>query len=101
MLQIASIIFAIVSLSLVLAVPVVEAGDADGEGRRGGVAEGGETGQVEELAGRAVGLRAVPLDTPFVVRRLSDERGERTDGDLFARANVDMRVADLLLASWV
>ena len=86
---------------LLLAVPVVEAGDADGERRRGGIAEGGETGQVEKLAGGAVGLRGVPLDAPLVVRGLSNERGEGANGYLFARANVDMRVADLLLASWV
>lgn len=84
-----------------LVVPVVEAGDADGEGRRGGVAEGGETRQVEELARGAVGLCAVPLNASLIVRRLSDERGKRADGDLFARTNVDMRVADLLLASWI
>ena len=86
---------------LLLAVPVVELGDADGERRRGGVTEGGETRQVEELAGGAVGLCAVPLDAPLVVRRLSDERGERADGDLFARADVDVRVADLSLAGRV
>ena len=84
-----------------LAVPVVELGDTDGEGRRGGVAEGGETRQVEELAGGAVGLCAVPLDASLVVRRLGDKRGERADGDLFARADVDVRVADLSLASGV
>ena len=84
-----------------LAVPVVELGDTDGEGRRGGVAEGGETRQVEELAGGAVGLCAVPLDASLVVRRLGDKRGERADGDLFARADVDVRVADLLLAGGV
>ena len=84
-----------------LAVPVVELGDADGEGRGGGVAEGGETRQVEELARRAIGLRGVPLDAPLIVRRLSDERGERADRDLFARADVDVRVADLLLASGI
>lgn len=84
-----------------LAVPVVELGDADGEGRRGGVTEGGETRQVEELAGGAVRLRGVPLDATLVVRCLSDERGQRADGDLFARADVDVRVADLSLAGRV
>ena len=84
-----------------LAVPVVEAGDADGEGRRGGVAEGGETRQVEELAGGAVGLCAVPLNASLVVRCLGDKCGERADGYLFARADVDVRVADLSLVSGV
>ena len=84
-----------------LAVPVVEAGDADGEGCGGGVAEEGETCQVEELAGCAVWLCAVPLDASLVVGCLGDERGERAYGDLFARSDVDVRVADLSLSSRV
>ena len=47
-----------------------------------------------ELAHRAVGLGAVPLDAPLKANRAGDKLCQLTDRDLLPRADIDVAVAD-------
>ena len=62
-----------------------------------GPAEGGGFGDVEELAGRAVGAGRVPLDPARVAHDFGDKFRELFDGEFLAGAGVDGLVAGVVV----
>ena len=53
-----------------------------------------------ELTHRAIGLGAVPLDTPFEANCTSDELSKITDAYFLARADIDVAVAYGATIGW-